>query len=192
MPGGEPAAARRQGDQTQADHLLLAVAGGDRPAFETFYDLVAPSVYGLVLSIVRIPARAQEIAQEVFLEAWANAARFDPERGSAKAWILTISRRRAVDHVRATQTTAEREALVAAREPRDYDTVVSAVETRLEHQQVRRCLHGLTQLQRQAVVLSFYEGYTQQEVSKLLSVPLGTIKSRLRDGLIRLRDCLGM
>lgn len=176
-----------------AEALLVRVARGDEAAFGTFYDQVASATYGIVMSVVRDPAQAQEVTQEVFLEAWRTAARFDPARGSAKAWLMTMARRRAVDRVRSAQASTDRDAAVGARDAeRDYDIVSETVEVRLEQQQVRRCLDGLTELQRQAVTLAFYRGHTHREVSDLLAVPLGTVKTRLRDGLIRLRDCLGV
>jgi RNA polymerase sigma-70 factor (ECF subfamily) len=190
-PSVAPTPAIAPGDA--ADGLLLRVARGDEAAFGTFYDLVAPAVYGIVLSVVRDPAQAQEVSQEVFLEAWRTAARFDAARGSAKAWLITMARRRGVDRVRSAQASADRDAAVGVRHAeRDYDVVSEAVEVRLEQQQVRRCLDGLSDLQRQAVTLAFYRGHTHREVSDLLAVKLGTVKTRLRDGLIRLRDCLGV
>ena len=172
--------------------LLQRVARGDEEAFERLYDLVAPLVHGVVLGVVRNPALAEEVTQEVLVEAWRTAPRFDPERGSARSWLLTMARRRAVDRVRSVQASVDRDASVGAREvERDVDVVSEAVEIRLEQQQVRRCLDGLTEVQREAVSLAFYAGHTHREVAHLLGVPLGTVKTRLRDGLIRLRDCLG-
>ncbi len=175
------------------DALLALVARGDEAAFEQLYDLVAPAVHGICLQVVRDPAQAEEVCQEVLVEAWRTAARFDPSRGSARAWLVTMARRRAIDRVRSSQASADRDAAAGARGmERDVDVVSEAVEVRLEQQQVRRCLGGLTDLQREAVTLAFYRGHTHREVSDLLQVPLGTVKTRLRDGLIRLRDCLGV
>jgi RNA polymerase sigma-70 factor (ECF subfamily) len=175
------------------DALLLRVARGDETAFAALYDLVAPVVYGVVLGVVRNPALAEEVTQEVLVEAWRTATRFDPARGTARSWLVTMARRRAVDRVRSVQASVERDSAVAARDlERDVDVVAEAVEVRLEQQQVRRCLDGLTEIQREAVSLAFYAGHTHREVARLLDVPLGTIKTRLRDGLIRLRDCLGV
>jgi RNA polymerase sigma-70 factor (ECF subfamily) len=182
----------RRGLPDGATALLLRVARGDETAFEAFYDCVASTMYGVVLSVVRDPAQAQEVTQEVFLEIWRTSTRFDPTLGSATAWATTMARRRAVDRVRSAQATLTRDAEIGARDTvRDYDVVSETVEVRLEQQQVRRCLDGLTERQRQAVILAFYRGYTHREVSDLLAVPLGTAKARLRDGLIRMRDCLG-
>jgi len=172
--------------------LLRAVAGGDEKAFARLYDLVAPRVYGLIRRVLRDPAQAEEVAQEVLVEVWRTAARFDPARGSATAWICTIAHRRAVDRVRSEQAAADRLAFVGrAQVDIPYDAVADEVSGRLERQQVRRCLHDLTELQRQAVTLAYYQGHTYPQVAELLGAPLPTVKTRMRDGLIRLRDCLG-
>jgi RNA polymerase sigma-70 factor (ECF subfamily) len=169
------------------------VARGDQRAFEALYDRSARTVYGVVLQVVRDPAQAEEVAQEVLLEVWRSAARFDPARGSGRAWLVTMAHRRAVDRVRSVQAAGERDSRVAAASTvPDFDMVSEAVEIRLEREQVRRCVGGLTSVQRQSIELAFYRGYTYREVSELLRVPLGTVKTRLRDGLMRLRDCLGV
>jgi RNA polymerase sigma-70 factor, ECF subfamily len=182
-----------EGPLDAEDALLQRVARGDEAAFEQLYDLVAPMVHGVVRGVVRNPALSEEVTQEVLVEAWRTSPRFDPARGSARSWLITMARRRAVDRVRSVQAAADRDAAAGAQSvERDVDVVSEAVEIRLEQQQVRRCMGGLTELQREAVSLAFYSGHTHREVSQLLGVPLGTIKTRLRDGLIRLRDCLGV
>jgi len=174
-----------------AGQLLRAVAGGDEDAFGKLYDLVVPRVYGLIRRVLRDPAQAEEVAQEVLVEVWRGAAKFDPARGSGIGWICTIAHRRAVDRVRAEQAAADRLAVVGrAQMETPYDAVADEVSGRLERQQVRHCLHDLTELQRQAVTMAYYQGHTYPQVAKLLGAPLPTIKTRMRDGLIRLRDCL--
>ncbi len=176
-----------------AADLVRAVARGDEAAFGRLYDLVAPRVYGLIRRVLRDPAQAEEVAQEVLVEVWRTAARFDAARGSATAWIFTIAHRRAVDRVRSEQSAADRTMKVgAASVDTPYDEVADEVAGRLERQQVRRCLDDLTELQRQAVTLAYYQGHSYPEVAELLSTPLPTVKTRMRDGLIKLRDCLGV
>ncbi len=176
----------------EPEELLVLVAHGDQKAFEELYGVVSGPVYGLVRRVVRDPAQSEEVAQEVLLELWRSAARFDPERGSALAWILTLAHRKAVDRVRSARAASEREQRIGRRaDGPAFDQVAEAVEAGLERDWVRRCLDGLTQLQRQSVTLAYYEGYTYREVAQRLSVPLGTVKTRMRDGLTRLRECLG-
>lgn len=172
--------------------LLGLVARGDQEAFAAVYAAVSGPVLGLVRSVLRDPAQAEEVAQEVLVEVWRSAPRFRPARGSAMSWVLTLAHRRAVDRVRSAEASAARERAAALldRTPA-YDQVTEQVETRLEHERVRRCVGRLSEVQRQSVTLAYYRGLTHREVSELLSVPLGTVKTRLRDGLTRLRDCLG-
>jgi RNA polymerase sigma-70 factor, ECF subfamily len=189
---GRPAGAWRGGCALEADELLVLVAGGDQKAFEDLYGLVSGPVYGLVRRVVRDPAQSEEVAQEVLLELWRSAARFDPGRGSALSWVLTLAHRRAVDRVRSARAAGEREQREARRAHGPaFDQVAEEVEAGLEREWVRRCLDRLTALQRQSVTLAYYDGYTYREVAERLSLPLGTVKTRMRDGLTRLRDCLG-
>ncbi|HKE98341.1 MAG TPA: sigma-70 family RNA polymerase sigma factor [Actinomycetes bacterium] len=175
------------------EQLLTKVARGDQKAFAALYHRVAGSVFGLVKRVVRDPAQSEEVTQEVFVELWRTAARFDPDRGSALSWVMTTAHRRAVDRVRSAQRAVEREDMAGRRgQERPYDEVAEQVESRLEREQVRHALDSLTDLQREAVTLAYYGGYTYREVAELLDVPLGTIKTRLRDGLIRMRDHLGV
>jgi RNA polymerase sigma-70 factor (ECF subfamily) len=175
------------------DEVMQRVARGDTGAFEQLYRSVAGSVLGVVRRVLRDPAQSEEVVQEIFVEVWRTATRFDATRGSVTTWILTMAHRRAIDRVRSAQASTDREDKVAHRDHvAPFDEVSEAVETRLEAEQVRRCLEGLTELQRQSVTLAYYQGYTYREVSEVLSVPLGTVKTRMRDGLIRLRDCLGV
>jgi RNA polymerase sigma-70 factor (ECF subfamily) len=175
------------------DMLLGRVARGDEAAFERLYEEVAATIYGLVRRVVRDPAQSEEVTQEVLVEVWRMASRFDPARGSAMAWIMTLAHRRAVDRVRSAQVASSSEQRSAHRSAEiPHDEVSAQVEDRMERERVRRCLGGLTELQRESVTLAYYGGHSHRQVANLLSVPLGTVKTRMRDGLIRLRDCLGV
>ena len=169
--------------------LLARVARGDHQAFELLYGGLAGPVYGVVRQVLRDPAQSEEIAQEVLLEIWRTASRFDPAKGSPAAWALTIAHRRAVDRVRSETASSRREerAAVDHGAPDDVAEVVAAT---LDRQRVRRCLDGLTELQRESIKLAYYGGYSYPQVARLLGVALGTVKTRIRDGLIRMRDCL--
>jgi len=189
----EPEQTRQQVTTTpvDVDQLMSQVADGDQDAFAALYDAVAPRVYGLIRRVVRDAALAEEVAQEALVEVWRNASRFDRARGSAAGWIFTIAHRRAVDRVRAEQAATERERRTA-RASVPFDDVVEEVTARLEQHAVRRCLDALTRVQREAILLAYYRGLTYPEVADRLGAPLPTIKTRMRDGLIRLRDCLGV
>ena len=188
-PGPEEGAQPGAGPDLAA--RLRLVARGDPDAFDAVYDLLAPSVFGIVRRVVRDPAQSEEVTQEVLLEVWRDAARFDPGRGSATGWVMMLAHRRAIDRVRSVQKQSERERRTAAADI-PFDEVAEAVESSLERERVRRCLGSLTELQRESVTLAYYGGYTYGQVASLLGVPAGTIKTRMRDALIRLRDCLGV
>ncbi|MGW6709610.1 ECF RNA polymerase sigma factor SigK [Streptomyces sp. NPDC054956] len=185
-------AAPAQGSAGLAE-TMQRVAQGDKEAFSVLYDALAPLVFGIVLKVVRDRAQSEEVAQEAMIDLWRQAARYRPDAGSVTTWVATIAHRRAVDRVRSAQAAADREHAQAAREHTTaFDEVAEQVETRLESEQVRRCMRGLTELQRQAVTLAYYRGLTYREVAEALRTPLPTIKTRMRDGLIRLRDCMGV
>jgi RNA polymerase sigma-70 factor, ECF subfamily len=190
-PGDDAGQAGSRQRPDELGDLLVLVARGDAGAYAEAYERTAGQVLGIVLSVVRDPAQSEEVAQEVLLDVWRSASRFDPERGSAAAWVMTLAHRRAVDRVRSEQKAAEREQRVASAEVA-FDEVTEAVEARLDRERVRRCLGSLTELQRESVTLAYYGGYTYRQVAELLGVAVGTVKTRMRDGLIRLRDCLGV
>jgi RNA polymerase sigma-70 factor (ECF subfamily) len=175
--------------------LIQRVGRGDQAAFAELYDTVAPLVHGLVLRIVRDPSQTEEVVQEVFVELWRVAPRFDPTRGTVTSWVATIAHRRAVDRVRSEQAARNRIERERTRVERPHDEVADSVvavdETQFERRRVRRALDRLTSMQREAVELAYFGGHTYREVAMLLGVPEGTVKTRIRDGMIRLRDELG-
>jgi RNA polymerase sigma-70 factor, ECF subfamily len=181
------------GDPTGGDELialLRASARGDEGAFARLYDATSARVYGMVLRVVRDPAQAAEVTQDCYLQYWQQSARFDAERGSVIGWMLTLAHRRAVDRVRSAQAATDRDQHYAVREPQHALDVGETVVDKLEAERVRKALNGLTPIQREAIELAYLGGYTHTEVASLLDIPLGTAKTRMRDGLIRLRDFL--
>ncbi|MGW7455602.1 ECF RNA polymerase sigma factor SigK [Streptomyces sp. NPDC054787] len=190
-----PFNAGRSAEPARSDlsDVMQQVAHGDKQAFSALYDALAPLVFGIVVKVVRDRAQSEEVAQEVMIDLWRQAARYRADAGSVTTWAATIAHRRAVDRVRSAQAATDREHAQAAREHTTaFDEVAEQVETRLESEQVRRCMRGLTEIQRQAVTLAYYQGLTYREVAEALRTPLPTIKTRMRDGLIRLRDCMGV
>jgi RNA polymerase sigma-70 factor (ECF subfamily) len=173
--------------------LLQRSARGDRDAFASLYDAAAARVHGLALRVVRDPAQAEEVTQEAFLEIWRTASRYDAERGSAVSWLLTIAHRKAVDRVRSAEASSRRESTYHNRNQSvDHDTTADAATASLEARRVRTALGALTDVQREAIELAYFGGYTHTEVATLLDLPVGTAKTRIRDGLIRLRDTIGV
>jgi RNA polymerase sigma-70 factor (ECF subfamily) len=173
--------------------LLGRVADGDQRAFSQLYDQTSARVFGLVRRLLKDAAQSEEVTQEIFLEVWQNAKRYDDSKGSAATWMLTMAHRRAVDRIRSSQSTRDRDQKIGLRDlEREYDSVAESVEITVESERVGEALKRLTELQRQAVTLAYYGGYSHSEVAEMLKVPIGTVKTRLRDGMIRLRDELGV
>ena len=185
--GPDPVAA--PADPTGA--ALHQAGRGDEDAFARFYDLTAAMVHGIVVRVVRDPSMADEVTQEVFVEIWRLAPRYDAERGSARSWAATIAHRRAVDRVRSEESRRRREETEGRQQPAPFDSVSETVGDDLEREWVAKALDSLSPPQREAVALAYYGGHTYREVAALLDVPEGTVKTRIRDGLIRLRDTLG-
>jgi RNA polymerase sigma-70 factor, ECF subfamily len=173
--------------------LLLRVAGGDEAAFAQVYDALSSGIFGTCLAVLRDRDHAAEVTQEVMVEIWRTAARFESDRGSARTWALTLAHRRAVDRVRSVQAQRNRDQRALDEQgERPFDVVAEEVEDSLERDRVRQCLDGLTPTQHEAVTLAYYGGRSYREVAEQLAAPLATVKSRIRDGLLRLRDCLGV
>src|SRR3954468_8671871 len=173
--------------------LLRRAGRADEAAFAVLYDATSARVFGLALRVVRDPAQAEEVTQEAFLEIWRTAGRYDPDKGSPFAWILTITHRKAVDRVRSAEAATRRDTTYhQGNQPIDHDTTAEAVQISLEAHRVRGALQTLTEVQREAIGLAYFGGYTHTEVATMLELPVGTAKTRIRDGLIRLRDTLGV
>ena len=191
-PAAEVTPASPAGDDP-LEGLLALVADGDEPAFAELYRRVAPAVFGLVTKVVRDPAQAEEVCQEALLDIWRTDARFDPAKGSALSWIFTVVHRKAVDRVRSAEASSRRDASYHHQnQPVDHDVTAEAVEASFEARRVRSALDTLTTVQREALELAYFGGYTHTEVASMLDLPLGTAKTRIRDGLIRLRDTMGV
>lgn len=181
------------GSVDHAADLLVASAAGDQEAFARLYDLLSGRVFGLILRVLVDRAQSEEVLQEVFLEVWQSAERFVPNRGQGRSWILTIAHRRAVDRVRSSQASTDRDVRAGFRDlDVAYDGVAEQVEMRIEGRRIARMLAVLPDPQREALTLAYYGGYSQSEIAALVGAPLGTIKTRMRDGLSRLRTEMGV
>ncbi len=173
--------------------LLKRSGRGDEAAFAQLYDAVSSRIFGLALRVVRDRAQAEEVCQEALLDIWRTAARFDPTKGSAISWVFTLVHRKAVDRVRSAEASTRRDTSYHHKnQPVEHDTTAEAVEATFEARRVRTALGTLTEVQREALELAYFGGYTHTEVATMLDLPVGTAKTRIRDGLIRLRDAMGV
>ncbi|RNM15719.1 ECF RNA polymerase sigma factor SigK [Nocardioides pocheonensis] len=177
----------------QLSALLARCSRGDEQAFAQLYDATARRVHGLVLRVVRDPAQAEEVTQEVYLQAWRTCARYDAAKGSALSWLMTLAHRRAVDRVRAAEAASRQDTTYHQRtQVVPHDATAEAAESSMEARRVRTALAELSTIQREALELAYFGGYTHTEVATMLDLPVGTAKTRIRDGLIRLRDAMGV
>jgi RNA polymerase sigma-70 factor, ECF subfamily len=193
-PGpGVDTATGREAQAARLVELISLCSRGHEEAFAELYDLTSARIYGLVLRVLRSSEHAAEVTQEVYVEIWRQAARYSPDKGSVLAWMTTMAHRRAVDRVRSVTSEAAREERYAfSTGERDIDQVWGDVEQKLDVERVRKGMASLTEIQREALTLAYFGGYTQSQVAQLLKLPLGTVKTRIRDGLIGLRDALGV
>lgn len=193
VPSGDPAPEQGSSDGTALAALLQRASRGDEQAFGRLYDATSARAYGMALRVVRNPALAEEVLQDAYLDAWRTSGRFDPARGSAMGWLLTIVHRKAVDRVRSAEAATRRDTTYHQENVAvDHDSTAEAAQASLEAQRVRGAVATLTEVQREAVELAYFGGYTHTEVATMLDVPVGTAKTRIRDGLIRLRDAMGV
>jgi len=171
--------------------LIVRSAEGDETAFTRLYDVASPRLFGLVLRVLRDRAQSEEVCQEVFLEIWRTAARFDPDRGSPLTW-MTIAHRKSVDRVRSAEASSRRDTrYIETSHEVEYDVTAEAATASMDGQRVSAALAALAPGQRNALELAYFGGLTHSEVAEKLGVPLGTAKTRIRDGLLKLRVALG-
>lgn len=195
VPSGDssPEGTGSSDPNAQLAALLRLSARGDEAAFAELYDATAARVHGLVLRVVRDPTQAEEVTQEVFLQVWRTSSNYDQSRGSALSWLMTLAHRRAVDRVRSAEAASRQDTSYhRTTQSTPHDSTAEAVEASLEARRVRSAMDQLTQVQREALELAYFGGYTHTEVATMLDLPVGTAKTRIRDGLIRMRDAMGV
>lgn len=169
-------------------HLLGRTAQGDHEAFSDFYGRTSGRVFGVILRVLVDHGLSEEVTQEVFVAVWQTSSKYNPAAGSPMAWLMTIAHRRAVDRVRSHHNSHIRDMRWAGyAENRPYDEVSETAINRVDAQVLHRSLGCLSPLQREAIVLAYFGCLTYREVAEQLATPLPTIKSRIRDGLLRLR-----
>lgn len=189
----EPVASGRDAEALRLVELITLASHGHEEAFADLYDLTSARIYGVIWRVLRSADHAAEVTQEVYVEVWRQSARYAQEKGSVMAWMATMAHRRAVDRVRSVSSEVARdERYTLKNTERDVDQVWDGVEQSLDKERVHVGLASLTDIQREALTLAYFGGYTQSQVAQLLKLPLGTVKTRIRDGLIGLRDALGV
>jgi RNA polymerase sigma-70 factor (ECF subfamily) len=181
------------GSPADLAELLKRSGRGDEVAFAELYDATSARAYGLAVRVVRNPSQAEEVMQEAFLELWRTASRFDSAKGSAVSWILTLVHRKSVDRIRSAEASTRRDTVWHhGSQDVEHDSTAEAAQASMEARRVRQALDSLTEVQREALELAYFKGYTHTEVAAMLDLPVGTAKTRIRDGLIRLRDTMGV
>lgn len=171
--------------------LMQLVQGGDDAAFAALYDELAGVVFGTVKRVLRDPAMSEEVTQEVFVELWRTAARFDPDRASVSTWAVTMARRRAVDRVRREQSQRDRIERSGNLRPEEVDAPDDTVVASIEAERVSRALSELPEEQRIVIEMAFIRGDSHGDIAERLDLPLGTVKGRVRLGLKKLGGTLG-
>ncbi|MBV1707556.1 MAG: sigma-70 family RNA polymerase sigma factor [Hyphomicrobiales bacterium] len=172
----------------QAEDHVRAVARGDRIAFRALYDAASPRLFAVILRLVRNRAAAEDVLQDVFLRIWRSAPQFDVSRGSAQAWMVTIARNRAIDHIRqnhaATTRPDDEDELAQVADPHDAEASLS------DRDGLRHCLQLIEADKRACLLAAYYEGASREELALHYGQPVNTIKTWLHRALATLRQCL--
>jgi RNA polymerase sigma-70 factor (ECF subfamily) len=189
VPRGSVGRAR---EDARLVELIEQVARGNEGAISDLYDETSSRVYGAVLRMLHYPGLAAEVTQEIYLEIWRDASRYDPSKGSVLAWIMTLAHNRSVDRVRTVSMESVRERYAALKGDRVLDRAGDQIGSGPEAELARAALRSLTEIQRQVVTLTYFDGFSQSEVAQILGLPLATVTARIRDGLIGLRNALGV
>ena len=180
-------------DRERDSELLRRIAGGDRAAFAEFYDLYSSLFFSLAVKILNDQKEAEDVLQDVFVQVWEKAGTYDPKLGKASSWAMTFIRNKAIDRIRASQRRSQLVENALAAAPATEIEAPSANESvcgREKADLIRSAVTGLPAEQRQAIELAFFIGLTQNEISERLREPLGTVKARIRRGMLKLREKL--